>query len=75
MKIDHQEILAQVKANLAKLDGCASHEFDPPRASRPPLTRDVTCMNCGGTVDWHGAHWYETGRQHERAAADRQGAK
>lgn len=50
MTIDSKAILAEIKANRAKLDGCARHRFelgDPPYK----FGQKFTCSNCGGTMD------------------------
>ncbi len=60
-------VLAQVRANQAKLNACAAHAFEPLDADRL-LTR-YRCTRCEGEVDSHAAHWYARGIAHTREAA------
>lgn len=56
------EIAEQVKANHARLNGCARHEFAliPGGA---PLRQKYRCTLCGGEVDHHAWYWHEQGRR------------
>jgi hypothetical protein len=57
------EILAQVRANHAKLDACERpHDFiqDPPPEGRT-LSRRCTCSKCKGSLDTANARWYQKG--------------
>lgn len=57
-----REIFEQVKANHAKLNACAYHEFDPIEGSRPTRRR-YRCRHCGGEIDSIAFHWHEQGRR------------
>lgn len=59
-RIDSAAILAEIKANRARLDGCARHRFD---LGDPPYKfgMKVTCTNCGGTLDAIHAFSYTQG--------------
>ena len=50
----------QVRANQAKLDACARHDFKPVQ----PGNRSRSCLHCGGSLGLAEARWYELGRQH-----------
>lgn len=49
-KNEAREMFEAVKANRAKIDGCARHRFE---IGDPPYTfgQKFTCSNCGGTMD------------------------
>ena len=48
--INGAELLAEVRANQAKLDACPRHYFDP---GDPPYKfgSKFTCTKCGGIMD------------------------
>ena len=55
-------ILADVKANLKKLDDCSGpHNFH--KAEDKPLSK-YFCSKCGGHVDSHFFHAYNEGLKH-----------
>ncbi len=57
---------AEVKANHAKLNGCAGpHDFvdSQPRVTDP---LKYVCKLCGGGVDHHAFLWYQRGLAHGR---------
>lgn len=56
------DIWRDVKANQARLDGCAFHEFSPIQP-RVPANQRYRCIECGGEVDYHGWFWHEKGRR------------
>jgi hypothetical protein len=60
MTLDTAAILAEIKANRAKLDGCAKHRFD---IGNPPYRfgTKLTCQNCGGVLDAVHAFSYTQG--------------
>lgn len=62
MEFDGRAALAETRANLAKLEACKDHNFQP---ITPGLfgTRYM-CHNCKGEVDGLTAKWYERGRLH-----------
>lgn len=67
MSIDAQAILAEIKANRARLDGCARHRFDlGPGPYKFGLK--LTCLNCGGIIDAIQAYAYARG--YEAAGKD-----
>lgn len=60
-----QELLAEVRSNLAKLNSCPVHHFEPDGPKRVLLQR-YRCTECGGTVDAHAFRWYSLGKAHGR---------
>lgn len=67
--IDPKVILAEVRENLAKLAGCALHDFHgvPERAMQCKdglLYRDYRCSVCGGKVSASDYRWYQRGLEH-----------
>lgn len=59
---DLLDIWEQVKANTARLDACARHEFEAITPARP-LKQRYRCIRCQGEVDAHAHHWHEIGRR------------
>jgi hypothetical protein len=61
-----QRILADVRANLKRLDSCEGpHRFDPiPEDVGKVFGIRYRCTLCGGEVDNHAKHWYERGLKH-----------
>ena len=55
-------ILADVKANGAKLAACQRHEFFSESPGK--MGAKWRCTACGGTVSGTNAHWYSLGRKH-----------
>lgn len=55
-----QELWAEAKENVRRLDSCARHHFEPIGPVQPLRTR-YRCGKCGGEVDSHARHWYERG--------------
>ncbi len=55
-------IAEQVKANHARLNGCAYHEFERLITAPPGLER-YGCKHCRGTIDRHAHYWHELGRR------------
>lgn len=68
ISIDSKRILAEVKANIAKLNGCEGpHLFEPYAyyGNDPTgLPRDFKCKRCGGVTSSINAHWYNDGHRH-----------
>jgi hypothetical protein len=67
--IDPAAILADVRANIAKLHGCEHHDFHgiPERAMPCKdglLYRDYRCSRCGGKVSASDYRWYQRGLEH-----------
>lgn len=52
----------EVKANHAKLDGCARHDFGS--VDDRKLGARYTCRACGGWTDATAVMWYERGLNH-----------
>jgi hypothetical protein len=46
-RVDFKGLWAEVKANRAKLDGCARHRFE---AKPVKLGEKQICLMCGGTI-------------------------
>lgn len=61
-------LAAEVKANQAKLNGCAGHDFEPVPDARLVFGQPdrYRCKHCDGTVDRHAFYWFEQGRQSRR---------
>lgn len=55
-------IAEQVKANSAKLNACAYHEFEA-LITAPPGQQRYGCKHCRGTIDHHAHYWHELGRR------------
>jgi hypothetical protein len=66
-KADMQGILANVRANLARLDTCAVHRFEAIEPDR--VMSRYRCTHCKGEVDSHAAHWYARGMAHANGRA------
>lgn len=49
MKIDAKALLAEVRANLDRLEACPRHQFDAVPAVL--LSDKHACLRCGGTMD------------------------
>jgi len=69
--IDTKQIMADVKANHAKLESCDRHDFSQPidRRTKEPIPERVVfcdwrCVRCGGWVDCHAKHWFDIGVRH-----------
>lgn len=59
-----REILAEVRANQAKLDACPRHDFEAlPGDNAFGLAKKCRCIHCGGIVDRHAWYWHEQGRR------------
>lgn len=58
-------IWEQEKANKAKLDACALHQFRlSEHADSSPIQRTAkrfTCIHCSGTLSYSNISWYERG--------------
>lgn len=66
---ESKAILKQVRANLAKLDGCPGpHDLVPHERFKPgsPIVRNHRCTLCGGVMDMAYIHWYQQGLKHGR---------
>lgn len=59
LKKESPSIMAEVKANRAKLDGCYRHLFDIPK----PITMGAKyhCQKCGGQTSLTDIGWYIRG--------------
>jgi len=71
-RIDTDQILREIKANGALLDGCAGpHTFVPHErygSDGKGMVRKYRCQLCGGTVDVIAKLWYERGLKHGQNA-------
>lgn len=57
-------ILAEVKANSAKLNACGYHNFvERPGQGDRVMGKRYVCTECGGEVDHHARYWHEKGRR------------
>lgn len=59
---DIKGILAEVRANHARLEGCALHDFQPIEPGK--FGTKYSCPHCGGVVDGINASWYKSGLAH-----------
>lgn len=66
-RADMLSIMAQVKANQARLHTCARHQFEP-QGDATRLGARYRCTACGGEVDASAARWYALGHEHSKAA-------
>lgn len=55
-----QELADKARENIARLNACERHQFEPIGPVQPLRTR-YRCAKCGGEVDSHARHWYERG--------------
>lgn len=65
-KKDMENILAEVKANIARLQGCdIPHDFKP-TSGKPEATigEKYECTKCKGRVDHVAYSWYVKGIEH-----------
>lgn len=63
-KAEAQAIWEQVKANGARLDGCAGpHEFQDTTPDKP-IGKRYRCSKCTGEVEGSNVRWYEAGLKH-----------
>lgn len=63
------KILADIRANRAKLDACTRpHEFQRDHEEPNPLRAKWVCSICGGRVDSIWAKWYRMGIDDARKA-------
>jgi hypothetical protein len=70
MRASSHEILAEIRANQARLDGCVGpHHFLEPEPGERWMTRPWVCALCGGRADGTDVLWYREGVAHGRAAA------
>ena len=58
---DMEALLAEVRANHAKLESCEYHEFE--LIGGGPLKQRYRCMNCMGEIDAIAYRWHEIGRR------------
>ena len=65
---DMDDILVQVRANHAKLDGCKRHRFDG--GKKVALGMKCVCLDCGGTMSLTDAGWYVKGYEAAGGEAD-----
>lgn len=67
---DIKKIMSDVVANKARLDACVGiHRFEAFErfGESPGALCKYKCSKCGGTVDQHALHWYQSGLSHARA--------
>lgn len=62
-------ILAEVRANMAKLDACPRHVFvgvfeSAIKCKDGLAFQRYLCTRCGGSVDSSAARWYRLGLEH-----------
>lgn len=69
MSFDSKAVLAEVQANMARLESCAlPHDFAPIASDARPMMKRHVCSKCRGEVDGSAAHWYRRGLEHARGA-------
>lgn len=69
VRMSSQEILAEVKANHARLDGCAGpHDFSEDLCPDQQIGKKWRCGSCLGEVEETVKRWYERGLAHARRA-------
>lgn len=59
------ELAAEAKANVARLNACPWHDFEPVPGAKVVFAHPsrYRCKHCGGEVDHHAFHWHEQGRR------------
>lgn len=59
------ELAAQVKANVARLNACPWHDFEPVSGSKVVFGQPAKyrCRQCAGEIDRHAFYWHEQGRR------------
>lgn len=59
------ELAAEVKANVARLNACPWHDFEPVPGARVVFGQPsrYRCRHCDGEIDRHAFHWHEQGRR------------
>lgn len=66
MPINPDQIIAQVRANQLKLEGCkVPHDFQR-IGPEGRLGMKYQCTKCSGVVDHHAFYWYGRGLQHAK---------
>lgn len=61
---DTESIIAQVKANSAKLRSCGYHDFvEIPTQGDRVMGKRYHCTACGGEIDHHAYYWHKLGRR------------
>jgi hypothetical protein len=63
-RAEAQRLFEEIKANSAKLQGCAGHRFTLPATAVESTILGrvkVSCSVCGGTTDLHDAQLYMQG--------------
>lgn len=74
---DTDQILKQIRANTALLDGCSGHDFSIclDRITKEPISNPTPsqhfgakwkCSKCGGYTDAINKSWYNRGVDHGR---------
>ena len=59
------ELAAQAKANVARLNACPWHDFEPVPGAKVVFGQPdrFRCQRCGGEIDRHAFYWHEQGRR------------
>jgi hypothetical protein len=61
--LEAHELLRQIRANMALLEGCPGpHDFHP--FGDRPIFRKSRCSKCGGELGCIEVQWYERGLAH-----------
>ena len=63
-----QQAWDAAKVNLAKLQGCARHQVEPPEETKAGMK--LTCKNCGGTMGLNQISEYIRGYEAAGKSAD-----
>ena len=77
---DSEQILKEVRTNIATLDACARHNFSVPvdRHTKQPIPNATfackwKCSKCGGVVDGSARNWYNLGLEHAQKGETKYG--
>jgi hypothetical protein len=66
-RVESKNILAEVRANLKRLDECEGpHEFELVLDTASEARKKHRCRKCGGTIDSTRRAWYDRGLEHGR---------
>lgn len=60
---DITDIMAEVKENQAKLNGCQYHEFELHEQGAMVTRSTFRCIHCDGTISGTQYRWHELGRR------------
>lgn len=63
-KEEGKKLLADIRANNAKLNACSLHDFSIDATPERQIDKRWRCTRCGGEVFANSKTWYDKGIQH-----------